>query len=501
MKVIDYFPPCLRDDKCDKPEPLMRSDGGHGHLLPTQRKLLEGDSKYPAQIGGYGSGKTLPSCVMGHLLSVSIPGNMGIVLRRSLPKLHDATERIYLEVVKRWEDKTGNEVEFREMRDGWPHRLVYPNGSEVAFRETKDLGRFLGPEYGWFMVDEAQEEPEKTFKDLTGRLRLPRASKYLRGMILTNPPHKLHWIAKRWPREGSWVTKEVVHGEEVVTKWEMIRSSTLNNVFLDPEYVAGLLSTHTPDEVKRIIHGHYGSTYDGRAVLSAFDFTKHVGMIPTRLMTMYRVWDFGYHHPTVSYHQMFWCAHKRLHWVILGEYGGRDMYAEHFAPVVFAHTKLTFPEVPTPMVVEGGDYAGTQTSDAGPGPIIRLSRPPDQGGFGLRFHARKFPDVDPGLDLMRKCLRTKCPCGSPLLMLHLRAETMAEAFAGGYHYPPEKVGAAGQPAQKKPVKDGHYDNFVDTARYAGELFYRSRSKGEDFLRELAGETTGYANEWGWMEGR
>jgi hypothetical protein len=497
VQLADLFPPCLKES-CDRPDPIPTEDGRHRHLLPTQRRLFESNAKYIALVGGYGSGKTLPACIKGHLLSISIPGNMGIVLRRSIPKLHDATERIYLEVVTRWADLTGTHVEYRESRDGWPHRLVYPNGSEVVFRETKDLGRFLGPEYGWFLLDEAQEEPEKTFKDLMGRLRLPRASEYLTGILCTNPPHKLHWIAKRFPREGAWTTTELVEGKDVHTRWEMIQSSTLGNPFLDPEYVAGLLGSHTADEIKRIVHGYYGVAYDGRPVLSQFDYTKHVASIPTRLMTLYRVWDFGYHHPATTWHQMFWCEKKKLHWVVLHEYGGRDIYAEQYAALVLAVTKQVFPEIPPQLVVDGGDFAGTQGTDAGPGPIIRLSRPPSDGGFGLKFHYRKLHDVDPGLDLIRKCLRERCRCGYPLLMVHRRCETVCEAMAGGYHYPPEKVGAAGLPAQRKPVKDGHYDNFIDTVRYAGELFYRSRSRGEDFLDELIGERTGPA-QWAWME--
>ena len=59
-------------------------------------------------------------------------------------------------------------------------------------------------------------------------------------------------------------------------------------------------------------------------------------------------------------------------------------------------------------------------------------------------------------------------------------------MAGGYHYPPEKSGREIKP---KPVKDGFYDNPLDTVRYAHELFYRPANRDDSALDELerAGE--------------
>ena len=184
MKLEDLFP--------EAPQPCRfcaRTDP-HKHVLDHQRRLIESDAKYIAILGGYGSAKTLGIAALGVGLSLAVPGNAGIVCRRSYAKLHDSTERIFLETLQR----AGTEFKARELRDGWPHRIILPNASEIVFRETKDLGRFLGPEYGWFVVDEAVEEPRKTFTDLTGRLRLGRAQHFLKGVIASNPPNIHHWI-------------------------------------------------------------------------------------------------------------------------------------------------------------------------------------------------------------------------------------------------------------------------------------------------------------------
>ena len=55
----------------------------------------------------------------------------------------------------------------------------------------------------------------------------------------------------------------------------------------------------------------------------------------------------------------------------------------------------------------------------------------------------------------------------------------------------------------KPVKDGFYDNVVDSVRYMGELFYRPLSLNQDEgimeLMRREGQVK-EATQWGWMEG-
>lgn len=476
--------------------------GQDEHVLDHQVQTIESEEKYVCSIGGFGSGKTLGNVVLGHLLSVAIPGNLGFIGRRTLPKLHDSTERIYLEVLSR----SGEEFEAREQRDGWPHRIIYPNGSEVVFRPTQDLGRFLGPEYGWFYVDEAQEEPEQTFTRLAGRLRLPRASKYLKGLLSSNPPHKTHWLARRFPKPGTWETREEVNGEMIVTKWRMIRTSTLENPFLDPGYIANLKTLHSPSEVKRILQGFYGFEQEGRPVYGNFTYEKNVGKIDQQLMTLVRSWDFGYHAPVVTWHQFPRCKKGRVHWIILHEYVPKDIEAEPLAQAVIEETERRFPKFPRNFILDCGDAAGAQHNDRGPGPIIRLARPP----YKLNFRYRKIKDIDPGIAIVRKALGFMCECGFPLLMVDRTCTEVIDMFAGGYHYPDEsKIGGRNKGAVvDKPVKDGYFDNIADSVRYAGTNFFSPATVDPDFLATLmrdnspAGSLSVTPGEtWAWMERR
>lgn len=489
----ELFPPCTKEGCTEHPDEDQ-------HVLPHQVDTIESEEKYVVSIGGYGSGKTLGNAVLGHLLSVAIPGNLGFVGRRTLPKLHDSTERIFLEVLQRADVN----FEGRENRDGWPHRIIYPNGSEIVFRPTQDLGRFLGPEYGWFYVDEAQEEPEGTFTRLAGRLRLPRAASYLKGLLSSNPPHKTHWLARRFPKPGTWETREEVNGEMIITKWRMIRTSTLENPFLDPGYIANLKTLHSASEVKRILQGFYGFEQEGRPVYGNFVFEKNVGIIQPQLMTLARSWDFGYHAPVVTWHQFPRCKKGRVHWIILHELVPRDIEAEPLAEMVIKETSERFKNWPRHFIMDCGDTAGAQMSDRGPGPIIRLGKEP----YKLTFRHTKFKDIDPSIALVRKCLGTMCECGFPVLTVDRNCTEVIDMFAGGYHFPDEsKIGGRNKGTiVDKPVKDGYFDNIADSVRYAGWNLYRPAAVDPHFLDILIGDNRdkgmsvgSMPNSWDWME--
>lgn len=498
MKIVDLFPPCpAKDDENCKAPP---HSPGHKFIIPWQYEFIKAKERFLSAVGGYGSGKTLPANILGVLLSITIPGNRGIIIRRSYPKLHDPTERVFLEVLQR----SGVGFKTAEMRDKWPHRILLDNGSEVFFRESSEPGKFLGPEYGWFYIDEAVEEPESTFNALVGRLRLSLAGQALRGVITTNPPNSPpyapHWIEQKFGKETG---VKIIELEDQKVRFRQWRMSTQTNPFLPKDYVVNLLATHTPAQVKRILSGEFTFYTEGRPVYPQFEFHKHVGTPETWPITMVRVWDFGFNCPAVTWHQFVLCTKQRLHWHVLHELIPSNLESEKLAEMVLKETKNHFPDHPELMILNGGDAAGAQVTEAGPGPIIRLARPKSQGGFNLQFRYKKFKDIDPGLDLVRKCMRDKCDCGFPIFLVHRNCRSLIEALSGGYHYPQHKPGKSAVSVDK-PVKDGYYDNVSDTVRYAGELFYRPASRDPDFMQSLMvmqdapklGDTV--KNDFSWM---
>lgn len=479
-----FFPPCTN--------PNCERKGAHSDILPYQREILESTEKFLAVLGGYGAGKTLPVCILGVLLSLQVPGNVGLVARRSYSKLHDSTQRIFLEVL----DRIGAGYHAREVRDGWPHRIILDdNQSEVHFRETKDLGRFLGPEYGWFLVDEAAEEPKKTFIDLVGRLRLPQARKYLRGIIASNPPHHQHWIADVFGTQPG----RRLDGR---TSYRLFRVSSRINPYLPSSYVADLESNNPASEVRRIIDGEYGFVFAGKAVYQPpFSFNTHVREIAPVPMSIVRSWDFGYHAPAVTWHQFPRCRFGTVHWLVVHEYPGKDLEAETLAGIVKEQTRSKFPDMKPDKIVDCGDAAGAQVSDKGPGPIIRLQRKP----FEIKFRYKHLPNIDPGVSLIRNALMATCKCNQPVFQIDRTCRHTIDGLAGGYHYPQFKDGRNQTDSILKPMKDGFYDNIMDSVRYAGENWYRQLLRDPKHLDQLmATQEPGSKfpepeERWAWME--
>jgi len=391
-------------------------------------------------------------------------------------------------------------IKFRsyEHRDGWPHRIVFEhNESEIVFRDTKDPGKFLGPEYGWFYIDEASEQNRKLFIDLTGRLRLPQAARYLRGILTTNPPHQNHWIAEVFGTTPGTI-------EKGGTRYTLMRVSTRVNPYLPPSYLADLLANNPESEVRRIIDGDYGFVADGKPVYAPpFDFAQHVGEFgPLKNMAVVRGFDFGFHAPAIGWHQFPVCTEKTVHWRVVHEYLGRDLDAEPLAAVALDETRIVFPDHPTGLVLDCGDAAGAQKSDKGPSSIARLRQPP----YNLVIRYKHLPNIDPGIALIRKALRAPlCKCGLPVFQVNRTCRFTTDGLAGGYHYPNHRPGLSD--LSMKPVKDGIYDNMLDQVRYVGENFYRGLMVDPEMIETLSyiqnpmGESVPQTNPWAWMQGR
>ena len=452
--------------------------------------IIESQEKYICSVGGYGSAKTLPTAGLGILLSLSIPGNMGVVGRRSYSKIHDSPLPIYLQILER----LGVEYKGRENRDGFPHRIILPNESQILYRETKDIGRWLGPEYGWFHLEEAQEEPEESFTGLMGRLRLPHAGKYLKGLLTTNPPNSQHWIVK-WFGQTSGVREvqtKMTSGKVITTAFRYIQSSTKDNPHLPPGYLADLLGLPDAD-VKRIVDGDVGFKPDGPPVYETFRHTKHIGMPGIRPVPLIRGWDFGYRHPAISFHQAWRCRSGTFHWTVLHELDAQQTEAEALGTKVIEETKAVFHDVSPNMIIDCGDAAGAAVSDKGPGAIIRLALPP----WNLKFRFRKITNIDPALDKIRKMLRAPdCACGLPVIQFHRNCRNVIDGFAGGYHLPKNRP-------LDKPVKDGFYDDFMDSLRYVFLNFIEHELLDPGMLDRLVASNNPHRTDvvrpsWSWM---
>lgn len=490
------FPPCSLPD-------CPRAGTPHACLLPHQVEGFEAAEPLIAMLGGYGAAKTVWAAALGVALSAQIPGNIGFVLRRSYPKLRDSVLRVYLDTLER----AGVAYTASDVEKGMPHRVTLPNGSEIRFRESRDIGRLLSTECGWFHLEEAAEEPKATWGHLLGRLRLAVARRYLKGLVTSNPPHHQHWLAEVFGLTPGVTTRtDPETGQQLRTR--LIQVSSRQNPHLPPGYVTALVTTHAAHDIKRLVDGQFGFVAEGDPVYPAFQPAKHVrDQAPLAGMTTVRAWDFGFRHPAVTWHQFPRCAAGRAHWMILAEYLGHDLEAEDLATLVVEQTKALLPPSPegatSGALVDCADDAGRQRTDKGPGPLVRLGRAP----WHLRFRSRHVKNVDPGLAVLRLALaEADCACGRPTVTVHRGCRHTIDALAGGYHYRDLKPGQQHTEGALKPRKDGFYDNIADSVRYAGENYYRGLRRDAGLLgppeppRAHLRVVDGGLDPWSWMDG-
>jgi hypothetical protein len=169
---------------------------------------------------------------------------------------------------------------------------------------------------------------------------------------------------------------------------------------------------------------------------------------------------------------------------------GEGLEATDFIKNVMIETAVCFPGLNRLMFLDGGDRAGAQVSDKGPGAIVIAAGPP----WFLRIKNKSCP-IPPGLDLVRRYLQTDCACGLPALVVDSSCLSVIEGFQGGYHYPKKYLGTK----EEVPFKDRFFDDYMDSVRYVGENFVRLEEKGPGFIDSLMADSAGISRIEGWEE--
>lgn len=206
----------------------MRHRLNHSTVTRPQREFWDSDARFRAFTGGVGSGKTRLGCLS---VFAQPPGSLGVVAAPTYPMLRDATLRTFLELAR--DGKVLDTWHASEMLA----RLV--NGSEVMFRSADDPDRLRGPNIGWFWLDEAAMMGVDVWNIMLGRLREAPGRAWL-----TTTPRGDNWIYDRWVRKA-------------LPGYAMIRSSSRDNPFLPPDFIANLESAYTSRFARQEIEGEF----------------------------------------------------------------------------------------------------------------------------------------------------------------------------------------------------------------------------------------------------
>lgn len=152
-------------------------------LLKAQDGFMFSDSRFPAYVGAWGTGKSFAGIQRAMLMSEESPKNLGVVFRKEFTDLRDST-------CKDFERYTGLKISSERS-------VILPNKSEIMFRHLEEIhGVVQNMNLGWFWIEQAEElDTNEQFDVLRGRLR--REVKRRTGFITANT-NGHNWIYNLW---------------------------------------------------------------------------------------------------------------------------------------------------------------------------------------------------------------------------------------------------------------------------------------------------------------
>lgn len=150
-------------------------------LIKPQADFIRSEARYPAYVGGWGTGKSTALIAKGVLLSEKYPGNLGVIFRKEFTDLRDST-------IKDFESYTGLKVN--------SERSVIVGESEIMFRHMEEINNIQNLNLGWYGIEQAEElDTDDQWFMLHGRLRRDKCKRT--GFAIANT-NGHNWIHRLW---------------------------------------------------------------------------------------------------------------------------------------------------------------------------------------------------------------------------------------------------------------------------------------------------------------
>lgn len=159
-------------------------------LFPRQKRFVLDPARFPAYVGGIGSGKSFA----GAAKVISRMGNreLGLVAAPTYPMLRDATQRTLLRML----DDLGVSYEFRKGENA----LTIPStGHEIIFRSLDNPETLRGPNLDYAYVDEASLIEPAAWAIVKGRVRVGQRPQ----AWITCTPKGRNWVWEEWERDAN----------------------------------------------------------------------------------------------------------------------------------------------------------------------------------------------------------------------------------------------------------------------------------------------------------
>lgn len=324
----------------------IRIGGNTYTLTDKQAEFFTAPEKYVAYFGGVGNGKSFIGIVTCMFWVLSFPNNSWLIGRRSNKDTRKTIMADFMKIIPK------DTVDSLNKYEGI---LTLKNKSVVYFSnlwdEEKETEQLLSLNLGGYVMEQAEQCPEKVHTDLNGRIRLVlpdldlgngEVIKFQRkGLMIGNPTNKGSWIYKRFMIDKNPLYK-------------MISAPTDSNPFLPEDYKQDLLRSNPEWWLKKY---YYGS-WDDPSGLIYPEFSEEIHVvqgfkIPSNWLR-FVVIDPGWSDPTA------------VLWIALSPYDEVWVYREYYKEgvrakdVCHAIKSMSGDEPIMQYIIDG--KGGTQTS-------------------------------------------------------------------------------------------------------------------------------------------
>lgn len=239
-------------------------------LFPRQMRFVKDAQRYPAAVGGIGSGKTFVGAAK--LISRLHRREVGLVCAPTYRMLQDSTQRTLFEMLA----ELGVKYQYNKTDK---HLTLVSTGHEILFRSLDEPDNIRGPNVAYAWVDEAAFITAEAWRIVKGRVRVGD----LQQAWITTTPKGRNWIYKEWVSE-----------EDVANRYNLYRFRTDENPELSADYVEGL--GYTGKFAQQEIGGEFVA-FEG-LVYGDFDREKHVRRVDTTGWHSVQGGDVGTRNPT-----------------------------------------------------------------------------------------------------------------------------------------------------------------------------------------------------------
>ena len=223
-------------------------------LTLSQRKFAASNARFPAFVGGFGSGKTLAAMTRAMRLKIQCRSNDIAYYLPTYPLIEDIAFQRFPELCE---------------RKGWAYKLnkqagvlEFPGAGRILFRNMEQPHRIIGYEVAHSLVDEidtmATDKARDAWNKIIARNRQKCGMPNSVGVATT--PEGFKFVYDRWQRDPA-------------PGYELIRAKTEENAAnLPPDYIQGLRDTYPSNLLAAYLDGEFVNLTSG-SVYPEFDRT------------------------------------------------------------------------------------------------------------------------------------------------------------------------------------------------------------------------------------